>query len=80
MKKTRHENIALFMAAVVRPPDLAFVTAFIKGKSLFQLIHMEGERFPAEAVRPIAKQLAQVSLHSHIPLIRVTVVAFSYML
>ncbi|XP_065190134.1 kinase suppressor of Ras 1-like isoform X2 [Sycon ciliatum] len=65
MKKTRHENIALFMAAVVRPPDLALVTAFIKGKSLHQLIHMEGERLAAEATRPIAKQITQGMAYLH---------------
>jgi hypothetical protein len=36
-RKTRHENLILFMGACMNPPKLAIVTSLCKGKSLVLL-------------------------------------------
>lgn len=38
-KKTRHENLVLFMGACMQPPRLAIITSLCKGNTLFTLIH-----------------------------------------
>ena len=35
-RKTRHENVILYMGACMNPPKLAIVTSLCKGKKLFK--------------------------------------------
>ncbi|RWS08806.1 Kinase suppressor of Ras 2-like protein [Dinothrombium tinctorium] len=39
-RKTRHENLVLFMGACMNPPHLAIVTSLCKGKTLYTHIHV----------------------------------------
>ena len=36
LKKTRHENLALFMGASLAPPNLAIVSSLCKGQTLYK--------------------------------------------
>ena len=38
-RKTRHDNLVLFMGACMRPPHLAIVTSLCRGKTLHTLLH-----------------------------------------
>ncbi|XP_076443991.1 uncharacterized protein LOC143282277 [Babylonia areolata] len=42
--RIRHENINLFMGACTVPPNLAVITSFVTGKSLFEQIHVQREK------------------------------------
>uniref|UniRef100_A0A0L8HAC8 non-specific serine/threonine protein kinase n=2 Tax=Octopus bimaculoides TaxID=37653 RepID=A0A0L8HAC8_OCTBM len=59
LKKTRHENLVLFMGACMKPPDLAIVTSFCKGKSLFSSIYEFRQKFQFSKTVYIATQIAQ---------------------
>ena len=39
LRKTRHRNILQFYGACTKPPNLAIVTAFCDGDSLYDMIH-----------------------------------------
>lgn len=58
-RKTRHENLVLFMGACMKPPHLAIVTSLCKGKSLFTHIHIRKERFNMGKIIGIAQQILQ---------------------
>jgi len=57
-RKTRHENLVLFMGACVCPPQLAIITSFCKGKPLFLLLHMHKEKFNLTKISNIAKHIS----------------------
>lgn len=59
LRKTRHENLVLFMGACMKPPHLAIVTSLCRGKSLFNLVHVRKEKFPMNKTIIIAQQVAQ---------------------
>lgn len=58
-KKTRHENLVLFMGACMNPPYLAIVTSLCKGNTLFTHIHARREKFVINKTTLIAQQITQ---------------------
>ncbi|EDV92862.1 kinase suppressor of Ras 2 [Drosophila grimshawi] len=58
-KKTRHENLVLFMGACMNPPYLAIVTSLCKGNTLYTYIHQRREKFAMNRTLLIAQQIAQ---------------------
>ncbi len=60
LKKTRHDNLVLFMGACLRPPNLAIVTSLCKGRTLFQEIHTRKYHFSLNKAILIATQITQV--------------------
>lgn len=65
LKKTRHENLALFMGASLVPPNLAIVTIFCRGPSLHKCIHTWSEPFALEKSIDLAKQVSQAMGYLH---------------
>ncbi|XP_074642456.1 kinase suppressor of Ras 2-like isoform X2 [Tubulanus polymorphus] len=59
LRKTRHENLVLFMGACMKPPDLAIVTSLCKGQTLYTHIHMRREKFQMNRTVIISSQIAQ---------------------
>ncbi|KAK7580668.1 hypothetical protein V9T40_001297 [Parthenolecanium corni] len=58
LRKTRHANILLFMG-VIRKPNLAIVTQWCEGSSLYRCLHVHEKRFDVQHVIEIARQTAQ---------------------
>ncbi|XP_075145551.1 kinase suppressor of ras [Haematobia irritans] len=58
-KKTRHENLVLFMGACMNPPHLAIVTSLCKGNTLYTHIHSRREKFVINKTTLIAQQITQ---------------------
>lgn len=58
-KKTRHENLVLFMGACMNPPYLAIVTSLCKGNTLYTHIHARREKFVINKTTLIAQQITQ---------------------
>jgi kinase suppressor of Ras 2 len=65
LKKTRHENLALFMGACFDPPNLAIVTSFCQGYTLYKLVHYWSEVFLLERLVNIGRQIAQAMGYLH---------------
>lgn len=58
-RKTRHENLVLFMGACMKPPRLAIVTSLCKGRTLYQHIHILKDKFNMSRTIMIAQQISQ---------------------
>lgn len=58
-RKTRHENLVLFMGACMKPPRLAIVTSMCKGYSLYTHIHVYKDKFTMAKTVSLAQQIAQ---------------------
>lgn len=58
-KKTRHENVVLFMGACMKPPRLAIVTSLCKGNTLFTHIHTRKDKFNLNKATLVAQQISQ---------------------
>ncbi|XP_050684918.1 kinase suppressor of Ras 2 [Leptidea sinapis] len=58
-RKTRHENLVLFMGACMKPPRLAIVTSLCKGMTLFTHIHLRKDKFTANKSVLVAQQISQ---------------------
>ncbi|XP_052753234.1 kinase suppressor of Ras 2 [Galleria mellonella] len=58
-RKTRHENLVLFMGACMKPPRLAIVTSLCKGMTLYTHIHIRKDKFNANRSVIIAQQISQ---------------------
>lgn len=58
LKKTRHVNILLFMG-VIRKPNLAIVTQWCEGSSLYRCLHVHEKVFDIQQIIEIARQTAQ---------------------
>ncbi|XP_052868830.1 kinase suppressor of Ras 1 [Anopheles cruzii] len=58
-KKTRHENVVLFMGACMQPPRLAIVTSLCKGNTLFTHIHLRKDKFNLNRTTLVAQQISQ---------------------
>ncbi|XP_059087711.1 kinase suppressor of Ras 2-like isoform X2 [Tigriopus californicus] len=58
-RKTRHENLILFMGACMNPPKLAIVTSLCKGNTLYTHLHLRKDKFPLNKVIIVAQQIAQ---------------------
>lgn len=59
-RKTRHENLVLFMGACMKPPRLAIVTSLCKGRTLYTHIHVQKDKFNMSKTIMIAQQISQV--------------------
>lgn len=57
-RKTRHENVVLFMGACMKPPHLAIVTSLCKGVTLYTHIHVRHDKFNLTRIILIAQQIA----------------------
>ncbi|KHN71040.1 Raf -like protein serine/threonine-protein kinase [Toxocara canis] len=66
LKKTRHANVLLFMGWM-REPDLAIVTQWCEGSSLYRHIHVIEPRvdFEMSSIIDICKQIAQGMNYLH---------------
>jgi len=58
-RKTRHENLVLFMGACMKPPRLAIITSLCKGNTLYTHLHLRRDKFYMNKVIIIAQQIAQ---------------------
>lgn len=58
-KKTRHENVVLFMGACMKPPRLAIVTSLCKGNTLYTHIHLRKDKFNLNKTTLVAQQISQ---------------------
>ncbi|KAK8743924.1 hypothetical protein OTU49_000917 [Cherax quadricarinatus] len=58
-RKTRHENLVLFMGACMKPPRLAIVTSLCKGRTLYTHIHVQKDKFNMSKIIMIAQQISQ---------------------
>ncbi|KAK4471504.1 hypothetical protein MN116_004926 [Schistosoma mekongi] len=58
LRKTRHENILLFMGCVSKP-CLAIITQWCEGSSLYKHLHVLEHRFDVSELIDIAKQTSQ---------------------
>ncbi|CAL8114846.1 unnamed protein product [Orchesella dallaii] len=58
LRKTRHVNILLFMGCVSKP-QLAIVTQWCEGSSLYKHIHVIESKFPLLTLIEISRQTAQ---------------------
>lgn len=63
-RKTRHENLVLFMGACMKPPRLAIVTSMCKGMTLYTHIHLYKDKFNVNNTTIVAQQISQVSFVS----------------
>ncbi|KAL4223502.1 3-dehydrosphinganine reductase [Mactra antiquata] len=59
LRKTRHENLVLFMGACMKPPHLGIVTSLCRGSSLYTLLHVRKEKFAMSKSIIIAQQVSQ---------------------
>ena len=58
LKNTRHSNILLFMGFILQP-EMAIVTQWCEGSSLYQHLHVDCTRFKTMQLIVIAKQVSQ---------------------
>eukprot|EP00053_Salpingoeca_punica_P019953 m.205065 g.205065 ORF g.205065 m.205065 type:complete len:839 (-) comp17754_c4_seq1:286-2802(-) len=65
LRKTRHANVLLFMGACTSLPNLAIVTRWCDGKSLFHHLHVADTRFPILQCIDIAAHIAQGMEYLH---------------
>lgn len=56
-RKTRHDNLVLFMGACMKLPHLAIVTSFCKGLTLHTHIHVRNDKFSLNRKVMIANQI-----------------------
>ncbi|GAB6030041.1 hypothetical protein CHUAL_005725 [Chamberlinius hualienensis] len=64
-RKTRHENLVLFMGTCIKPPHLAIVTRLCKGMTLYTHIHLRQDRFTLNRAIVIAQQITQGMSYLH---------------
>ncbi|KZS20755.1 Kinase suppressor of Ras 1 [Daphnia magna] len=58
-RKTRHENLVLFMGACMNLPTLALVTSMCKGLTLYTHLHLRKDKFSINKTVIIAQQISQ---------------------
>ncbi|EFX69435.1 hypothetical protein DAPPUDRAFT_329047 [Daphnia pulex] len=58
-RKTRHENLVLFMGACMNLPTLALVTSMCKGLTLYTHLHLRKDKFSMNKTVIIAQQISQ---------------------
>lgn len=58
-KKTRHDNVVLFMGACMKPPRLAIITSLCKGNTLYTHIHLRKDKFNLNRTTLVAQQISQ---------------------
>lgn len=65
LRRTRHENLILFMGACMEPPTLAIVCSLCKGSTLYHHIHIYGTKFDDVKLVSIVQQMAQGMSYLH---------------
>ncbi|XP_026822995.1 kinase suppressor of Ras 1 [Rhopalosiphum maidis] len=58
-RKTRHENLILFMGACMKLPRLAIVTSLANGMTLYRHIHVLKDKFNMSRTTMVAQQISQ---------------------
>ncbi|XP_015760285.1 PREDICTED: kinase suppressor of Ras 2-like [Acropora digitifera] len=58
-RKTRHENVVLFMGACMDPPKLAIITSMCRGFSLYTHVHVRKDDFQLPKISQICTQISQ---------------------
>lgn len=58
-RKTRHENVVLFMGACMDPPKLAIITSMCRGFSLYTHVHVRKDDLPPEKISQFCTQISQ---------------------
>ncbi|XP_057207467.1 kinase suppressor of Ras 1 isoform X2 [Triplophysa rosa] len=56
-RQTRHENVVLFMGACMNPPDLAIITSFCKGRTLYSVVR--DSKLDINKIRQIAQEIVK---------------------
>lgn len=65
-RKTRHDNLVLFMGACMKPPDLAIVTSLCKGATLYTHLHVDKAKFDSRTTPLlIIQQICQGMSYLH---------------
>lgn len=59
-RKTRHENLVLFMGACMNPQHFAIVTSLSKGMTLYTHLHLRKDKFNMNKTTMVAQQISQV--------------------
>lgn len=57
-RKLRHPNILLFIGACTKPGNMCFVTEYLEGGNLYELLHEKGKKFELKEVIYLSKQAA----------------------
>ncbi|XP_057295480.1 kinase suppressor of Ras 1-like isoform X1 [Hydractinia symbiolongicarpus] len=65
LRRTRHENLSLFMGACMEAPTLAIVCSFCKGYTLYTHIHVLGYKFDSSKLISIIQQIVQGMSYLH---------------
>ncbi|KAK1786032.1 hypothetical protein P4O66_017756, partial [Electrophorus voltai] len=58
-RQTRHENVVLFMGACMNPPQLAIITSFCKGRTLFSVVRDSKNTLDINKTRQIAQEIVK---------------------
>lgn len=64
-RKTRHDNLVLFMGACMKLPHLAIVTSLCKGMTLYTHIHVRNDKFNLNRTILIAEQICNGMSYLH---------------
>ena len=65
-RKTRHDNLVLFMGACMKPPHLAIVTSLCKGATLYTHLHIDKTKFDTRTTPLlIVQQICQGMSYLH---------------
>ena len=64
-RKTRHDNLVLFMGACMKPPHLAIVTSLCKGSTLYTHLHVKKNRVQPSQALIITQQICQGMSYLH---------------
>lgn len=75
-RKTRHENLVLFMGACMNPPRLAIVTSLSKGMTLYNILHFMKEKFNMNRTTSVAMQITQVLSKIYVLLLKFLLFVF----
>lgn len=65
LRRTRHENLILFMGACMEPPQLAIVCSLCKGSTLYTQIYHNGNTFYDAKLIDIIKQISHGMSYLH---------------
>ncbi|XP_072548016.1 kinase suppressor of Ras 1 isoform X2 [Salminus brasiliensis] len=58
-RQTRHENVVLFMGACMNPPQLAIITSFCKGRTLYSVVRDSKNSLDLNKTRQIAQEIVK---------------------
>ncbi|KAI4896638.1 hypothetical protein NFI96_029896 [Prochilodus magdalenae] len=58
-RQTRHENVVLFMGACMNPPQLAIITSFCKGRTLYSVVRDSKTSLDINKTRQIAQEIVK---------------------